>query len=181
MHNASIFATPLWGYVLTTQQAHLHKYIAKIQSLSQQESSVSKSNFGGWQSRDDLHKVTTFAPFVRTLEELAVKALEPYTTQKPCIQSMWANINFKHNYNAHHTHEGWLSGVFYLQTPPNAGRLIFVNPAVRSEQSPVRARNYAIEPEPLACILFPSWLEHYVEPSRSDTPRISISFNIGDK
>ena len=29
--------------------------------------------------------------------------------------------------------------------------------------------------------MFPSWIEHYVEPNRSDEDRISMAFNIGVK
>ena len=93
---------------------------------------------------------------------------------------MWANINDKYNYNAHHTHEGILSGVFYLHVPENSGRLILVDPAVRNHNSVIKNSNYGIKPERLACIVFPSWLEHYVEPNQSDEYRISISFNIGE-
>lgn len=180
MYNTNIFSTPIWGYVLQNQQQYLSAYIAKILEISKNTPTAKKSNFGGWQSQDMLQLLPEFKHLVTIIQDISTKALEPYKTSKPHVQAMWANLNFKHNFNAHHTHEGWLSGVFYLQVPQNSGRLIFTNPAIRSEQSPVRASNYVINPQPLACILFPSWLEHYVEPNQNDTPRISISFNIGE-
>ena len=39
-------------------------------------------------------------------------------------------------------------------------------------------RSAKMEPEDNKLILFPSWLEHDVEPSKSDEDRISIAFNV---
>jgi len=94
------------------------------------------------------------------------------------IDSMWANINSQYSYNAHHIHSGTLSGVYWISTPENSGKLVLVNPAGRSEASRIRIKNYGLTPEPGSCILFPSWLEHYVEPNKNTQDRISISFNI---
>ena len=44
-----------------------------------------------------------------------------------------------------------------------------------------KIRNYPVEPSPLSCIIFPSWLSHYVEPNMSDEKRISLSFNFDIK
>ena len=65
--------------------------------------------------------------------------------------------------------------------PANSGKLVLINPAVRSDGHLLRESNYPITPEKLACIMFPSWLEHYVESNLSNDMRISISFNIGPK
>lgn len=179
-NSKEIFSTPIWGYVLNNQKEHIKQYIDDILALSSSQPSARKSNFGGWQSSDDIHLNSVFKPFVDTLNNIAAEALSLYSKKRYSIQSMWANVNYTNNFNAHHIHEGYLSGVFYLQVPANSGRLILVNPAIRSGMSLIRQKDYPISPEPLACILFPSWLEHYVEPNNSEQPRISISFNIGE-
>jgi uncharacterized protein (TIGR02466 family) len=181
VYEQTIFRTQIWGCVLTSEEIRLSTYLQAVQQLATTDGGVRKSNFGGWQSHDKIHEMPVFKPLVRAILDFAAPILQPYTPQTPIIQSMWANLNFKHCYNGHHTHEGWLSGVFYLQVPPKSGRLIFTNPAIRSERHLLRDSNYPLTPVKLGCILFPSWLEHYVEPSQSDQPRISISFNIGDK
>lgn len=179
-HQHNIFATPIWGYTLTTEQYAASDYIEYIQELATLEPSQHKSNSGGWQSRDNLHEDGIFREFVTgTLKKIAQSIISEYSNRAANIQSMWANINYTHSFNYHHTHEGALSGVLYLQVPQNSGRLVFTNPAIRGHNSIIRQANYAINPSPLACIIFPSWLEHYVEPNNSDSPRISISFNIG--
>lgn len=181
-HAITIFNVPIWGYVLTNERYQSEDYLERILELYEQEFSVSKSNSGGgWQSRDNLHKDPIFREFVNNvlLKQIASNILKDYNITDFAIQSMWANVNKKHSFNYHHTHEGYLSGVFYLKVPPNSGRLVFTNPNIRSEMHPIRSSNYPIQPQPLACIIFPSWLEHYVEPNKSDDERISISFNIG--
>lgn len=181
-HAASIFNVPIWGYVLTNEKYQSEDYLERILEIYSQEPSTSKSNAGGgWQSRDDLHRDPIFREFVNNilLKQIASGILKDYNVTEFTMQSMWANVNEKHSFNYHHTHEGYLSGVFYLKVPQNSGRIVFTNPAVRSEAHPIRSSNYAVQPQSLACIIFPSWLEHYVEPNMSDEPRVSISFNIG--
>lgn len=181
MNQHNIFNVPIWGYVFNQEQQHLEYYIDALYKLQSMNTSEKKSNFGGWQSQDNLQTYTVFKPLCDSILSICRPIINQYTNIPPVIQSLWGNINYKNNFNAHHTHEGWLSGVFYLQTPPNSGRLIFVNPMIRSERTLISCKNYPIVPQTLACIIFPSWLEHYVEPSASDTTRISMSFNIGDK
>jgi uncharacterized protein (TIGR02466 family) len=181
-HAISIFNTPIWGYTLSNEKYHAEDYLSFIEELQIKEHSVSKSNSNGaWQSRDNLHEEPIFKEVVDDilLRYIATDILKEYNIEDFSVQSMWANVNGKHSFNYQHTHEGYISGVLYLKVPRNSGRLIFTNPIIRSEQHPIRTPNYPINPTPLACIVFPSWLEHYVEPNTSDDTRISLSFNIG--
>lgn len=181
MYEQIIFRSRIWGCVLNSEQSRLPLYLQTVHRLITTQGSVRKSNFGGWQSSDNIHLMSEFQPLAKSILEFATPILKNYIDELATLQSMWANTNFKHSYNGHHTHEGWLSGVVYLQTPANCGRLIFTNPAIRSERHIIRDSNYPVVPVVLGCILFPSWLEHYVEPNQSDQPRISLSFNIGQK
>lgn len=170
-HN--IFSTPIWGFILNDQKYQSIDYIEAIKAIESAEPSVKRSNFGGYQTHDNLHKVPVFREFVASLCHIASKCID----QKVMISEMWGNVNYKHCHNGAHTHGGELSGVFYLKAPKNSGRLILCNPAVRSDGKLLRSPNFSVEPSDLALILFPSWLEHYVEPNQSDEERISISFN----
>lgn len=172
-HQINLFSVPVWGFVLSEQKYQSRDYIDTILELEKTEPSQRKSNFGGYQTHDNLHKFPVFREFISSLERIASSCLE----QKAIVSEMWGNINYKHCYNGAHTHGGALSGVFYLHVPPNSGKLILCNPAVRSDGRFLRTSNYSVVPENLACIMFPSWLEHYVEPNLSDEPRISMSFN----
>jgi hypothetical protein len=68
--------------------------------------------------------------------------------------------------------------VVWLQVPENSGRLVLINPAVRSDSRLLRSPNYPITPKRMGCIIWPSWLEHYVEINHSNQERVSISFNM---
>ena len=180
-HN--LFSTPIWGYVLSSEKNRLDSYIKRIRTIEEHEPSVKKSNFGGYQTRDSLHIEPIFQELVETIESLAQDIVEDIKTPtekvgKVVIKDMWANINNKYNCNQAHVHSGILSGAFYLQVPENSGKIVFVNPAVRSSAHLIRSLDYGAQPAQLCLFLFPSWLEHYVESNMNDESRISISFNI---
>ena len=178
-HN--LFETPIWGFKFAHHDLQTIDYTNHILELYENEVSASKSNIGGWQSRDNIHEDGIFQEFNKDLLLVSSDILKDYTTSKPYIMNMWANVNKKHAYNGHHTHQGELSGVFYCSAIKEHGQLIFVDPRIRSFQSVIRSNSFAVKPERLALIIFPSWLEHYVRPNITDIDRISISFNIGIK
>lgn len=175
----TLFETPIWGFRYTHHQYQSFDYVNHIIKLSELTAGVSKSNQGGWQSSDDLHQQPIFRELFSHITDTCNQLCSEYTGDAVTgtVISAWANINPEHAFNYEHTHEGDISGVFYLQTPANSGKLIMVNPAVRSQSSLIRKPNFPVQPEPLALILFPSWLSHYVEPNHSNEHRISISFN----
>lgn len=175
-----IFQTPIWGYILNDQKYQVKDYIEAISHLEQTVPSERKSNVGGYQTHDNLHQLPVFKEFVEHLQCMGSNLYSEHSGKQgnAVVTEMWGNINNKYCYNAAHIHGQALSGVFYLQVPPNSGNLIFCNPAVRSDGRLFRNPNYTVAPENLACIIFPSWLEHYVEPNLSDQQRISISFNM---
>lgn len=177
LHN--IFQVPIWGYILNSEKYHSYNYLQTILKLRESIPSVTKSNQGGWQSNDTLHEVPVFREFLNTVNTACNQSIQEFKpgSQKIRVTEMWANINGPGCYNHHHTHSGVISGVFYLQVPENSGKLVLVNPSVRSDGHYLRVPNYMVTPSNLACIMFPSWLEHYVEPNLSDSERISISFN----
>jgi uncharacterized protein (TIGR02466 family) len=101
---------------------------------------------------------------------------------------MWANINLPNGYNNGHAHPNSLfSGVYYVKSKPNSGRLQVMDPRPGAQlvmpprkKGPVPRqlwREAYFEPVPGRLIMFPSWLWHKVEINKSDDIRISISFN----
>ena len=178
----NIFGTPVWGFILNDQDLQTLDYTDYLINLSETENPTRKSNMGGFQTRDNLQEDGIFQEFNQSLLLMCKGIINEYHKEIDIyIDGMWGNINQKGDFNAHHVHSGVLSGVFYCQVPKDSGKLILVDPAVRSHGNLIRNNNYGIVPERLALIVFPSWLEHYVEPSQSDETRISISFNIGIK
>ena len=101
---------------------------------------------------------------------------------------MWANINPFGGYNKPHVHPNALfSGVYYVKTPPNCGRLIGQDPRpgiqtcmpTRKKGQPPKHlwRDVHLQPQENRAIIFPAWLWHSVEPNQSNENRISVSFN----
>lgn len=175
-----LFSVPVWGFMLNDQKYQSRDYIDALEQLEKDSPGVSLSNAGGYQTHDNLHTLPVFRELVTYLQTIGARC---YTDASgdPCgaiITELWGNINYKHSVNFAHTHGEALSGVFYLQVPKDSGKLVLCNPSVRSDGRALRKINYPIVPQDLACIIFPSWLEHYVEPNMSNDKRISLAFNM---
>jgi len=166
---------------LNNQLDRCSSYIDYLLDLKSKTPSIKKSNFGGWHSEMDLQHHAVFNELTNLILYLAEDVVKPYTSSELKFLEMWANVNRKGDHNVHHTHRGILSGVVYIKVPEDSGRLVFCNPAIRAFNHPISKSDLAVDPVPLALIVFPSWLEHYVESSNSEEERISISFNLGEK
>ena len=105
------------------------------------------------------------------------------------LNNLWININQKSSFNRPHVHPGSaLSGTYYVDCNINSGNIVFKHPSMGQQYSlkedsiidftEFNAATWSVRPEVGTLIIFPSWLEHYVEPNVSDLERISIAFNI---
>jgi len=108
----------------------------------------------------------------------------------------WANVNRLGDYHDPHNHPHcYLSGTYYVQVPTDRaplrsrkdvrpGCITFYDPrgpavnmgAIRND--PYVNPEHTIEPKPGDILLWPAFLMHFVHPNLSETPRISISFNV---
>tara|TARA_Y100000361_G_scaffold135500_1_gene135441 strand:+ start:185 stop:775 length:591 start_codon:yes stop_codon:yes gene_type:complete len=153
---------------------------------------IVKSNSGGWQSDSDHHEGSIIYSFLK-------KEVSNYLSSR-CIfkdevtidfDNMWININQKGDYNLIHNHPDCsLSGVLWIKTPENSGKLMLVNPndfvqsrMINLFQSWVRDdyaihNAYYMDLVPGRVVLFPSHLLHGVQSNESRQDRISVSFNI---
>lgn len=175
-----IFKTPIWGFQWKDAQflEHIKTYALH---LSRTEPSVKKSNFNGWQSHDFMHEHAYFKPLCNQILQVAnSQVVQEYPGKLFELDAMWVNVNPPGGFNMAHIHDHALSGVFYVSVPSNSGRFVAVDPRQRVSMSTHRIKNtnYPVQPVEGACIIFPSWLEHYVEPNASLSARISISFNL---
>ena len=103
------------------------------------------------------------------------------------IQSMWAIINKKYDFNVLHSHPNcFLSAAYYVSAHENCGDIVFYDPRpapvykhpIPKSPNNLNATVNSIKPEAGMLVLFPSYLEHSVNPNMSDKKRIVISFNI---
>jgi len=96
----------------------------------------------------------------------------------------WVTIHDRGGFNFPHAHEGcYLSGCFYLRVPEGSGSLVFRDPRDGARYGGFQGngvnchKDVKLAPHAGLLILFPSWLEHFVEPHGGDESRISIAFN----
>jgi uncharacterized protein (TIGR02466 family) len=174
-----VFGIPTLGLVLAEQRLQSIDYINKILDVCEKTPSVKKSNTG-WQSDDYLGENNPiFKELISQLTLLCDNFCSSYFNKKISgkIEEFWANVNPKGAVNFSHSHGGDLSGIFYLQVNEESGDVVFLNPAISSRKEIIASQNLKVHPRNLVLLLFPSWLEHYVEPNQSEEPRISLSFN----
>jgi uncharacterized protein (TIGR02466 family) len=173
-----------------------------IYALREEEpEGIVKSNMrkaGSWHSPTTLADLAQFAPLKNAVLSATRRIFEDLDydpAYEPAISNMWTIINPRNGYNRSHVHPGSLwSGVYYVQAPPDCGRIVFSDPRAPAvmwpaPHHPTRQRKpeswteVYFEPIEGRMLLFPAWLLHEVEPNLSelDPPagdRIVVSFNI---
>ena len=166
-----------------------NKIAQDIIQWSRQDSGVTKTNVNGWHSETNMHEKSEYTPLVNELFRMAHQIFEEeWLEREPFLGNMWANINPFGGYNKPHVHPNALfSGVYYVKTPPNCGRLIGQDPRpgiqtcmpTRKKGQPPKHlwRDVHLQPQENRAIIFPAWLWHSVEPNQSNENRISVSFN----
>jgi uncharacterized protein (TIGR02466 family) len=149
------------------------------------------SNGGGWQSQNiDLATPELTELFVEVQKRLdeVHRAFEFSASLRQVITESWININQKGHFNYSHDHPGSLfSAVYYVKGGADKGELELKTPIVPHtytiSQEMVGSFNaftgHAMVLPPVTgdLLIFPSWLLHRVNMSRSEDDRISIAFN----
>ena len=160
-----------------------------IINWAKEDKGLTKTNVNGWHSTTDMQNKLEYKPLVDELFKMVHKVFEEECLDKqPVLGNMWANINPSGGYNKPHVHPNSLfSGVYYVKTPPNCGRLICqdprpgiqtVMPTRKSVEIPKYLwRDVHLQPQENRVVMFPAWLWPSVEPNQSKDIRISVSFN----
>ena len=166
-----------------------NKLAHDIINWSNQDKGVSKTNIKGWHSTTDMATKPEYQELITELMRMQKEIYEhEHLDRHARLGNMWANINPPGGMNQPHIHPNALfSGVYYVKSNPQAGRLKIYDPRpgaqinmpTRKPGNPGRDlwRDANIEPIPGRIIMFPAWLWHSVEPNKSDNTRISVSFN----
>lgn len=184
-----LFITQLWQFQLpelAEYHANWLEVITRLRDKDQRDEVGGRSLVGGWKSPWRLLAHRAFAPleeqaracFAQVLEQLQAPQNLPFDLQGA------VNWSDQYSYNLQHGHaQALLSGVYYLTVPDNSGDLIFHEPRAGAKYSPLRTASpmssepVAITPKVGELVIFPAWLEHSVNQSQSDQPRISIPIN----
>ena len=164
-------------------------------------SGVPRSNYaelGGWHSQNHLYKDDQYKGIVDVINECAdyISDTNGYSKDRVLkIGTMWSIINPPGGSNRAHIHPNcnW-SGVYYVQTPLDCGKIEFIDPRTEnliSQPSYIKNKTRPkkcwgkvnITPKAGKLLIFPSWLYHAVHPNVSQEPspksdRVIISFNL---
>jgi uncharacterized protein (TIGR02466 family) len=192
MNLMPIYSVPLWNSEYPEFEEHKEKFLSAIKEYKEQNPSkkTPRSNVAGYQSPDTLQHVSELCPLFEYICQMGFKACADldFIDCDIALTSAWMNINDSRQcMNSEHIHGDVFSGVFYLQTPEESGKLCLVNPAINrmwqgcsltSKKNQFTGESIKIEPVEGNIILFPSYLPHSVETNNHDEERISISFNL---
>ena len=151
---------------------------------------------GGWQSNSNLmtnKKYKALTDKIHEVTKYIFKDLK-FIYDDYFITDMWSNVLVKNEFHKPHTHSNnVLSGVYYLQNGTTNDNKIASKADIQfydpRPQADIITPNFTQLTKDNAhvwffpslvnrMILFPSWLQHYVPVNYSDTPRISIAFNV---
>jgi uncharacterized protein (TIGR02466 family) len=182
-----LFPTRIWQVRLPWLAPRFAEWTAEIEALRRASPEpAGRTNRGGWNSQDN---AVLDQPFLAPLDA-AVRAYcrqafrEMGLGEPPFLLHSWFNLHDRGGFNFQHMHAGaLLSGTFYLQIPRGSGAFVIRDPRPGVANALVKGsganayKDVHLTPEPGLLVLFPHWLEHYVEPHDSDTPRVAIAFN----
>ena len=188
MNRELFFPTPIYIKDVGSP-AFNQKLEQDIIAWSNRDKGIKRTNVNGWHSTSDMADYPEYKELVNILFQAQRDIYkEEHLDSEPFLGNMWANINPPGGYNRPHMHPNSLwSGVYYIKTPKNCGHLKVEDPKSvdlmympRRKDGPLESylwREVHFEPIAGRLIMFPSWLNHCVDPNQSDDIRISVSFN----
>jgi uncharacterized protein (TIGR02466 family) len=185
-----LFPTLVWTTLFDDREGFNKEMMKLAYGLREKDpAGVRKTNEMGWQSRNNIQDMAEFQPINDRILSVARTIAESQHFHPDLVFELeaWVNISVPGASNAVHIHPNChLSGVYYIQIPPNCGSIYFRDPRIMSlmtrpaitAETVFTANEARMLPEEGRMYVFPSWLEHGVEVNRSDRDRISISFNV---
>ena len=185
----SIFPTFVWT-IQTNAEFHEPlngRILGALNEINPKFSDIAPGE--SWQSEQNLQRREEFAELVSSIQtasqivlqflEIGYEALE--------LTACWANVNAAGVSHAMHSHpNNFLSGVYYVQTQPGANTVNFHDPRPQSAviRPPVKALTaqntdqVVVNVSNGTMLMFPAYLPHSVSRNDSESPRISVSFNV---
>ncbi|MCF8469991.1 MAG: 2OG-Fe(II) oxygenase family protein [Parvibaculum sp.] len=186
------FPAPVWARRVPDHERIDTHILSILDELETNGRAIKRSNVGGWHSAANLHANDDLAEIRRIIggacAGCATHLSFDFDHFELFFQEMWLNKNGPGDFNKAHVHpNSMLSGAYYAKVPPQSGNIEFYDPVRERVMStfPVKERTrsnvQAMEYRGREGLLliFPGWLQHSVQPNRSNDFRVSISFNMG--
>jgi uncharacterized protein (TIGR02466 family) len=186
------FSTPIWVSKIDNHEilnVDILSYISDLQKKDPQ--GIIKSNFNGWHSKNFNLKEDIPAKFISSIGKNINTVMNDMnwdlTSQFIKITNMWSIINEEGAFNQKHHHSNSdISAAYYVSAHDNSGEIVFYDPRparvyknpIAKEPNKLNATINSVKPENGLLVLFPSYLEHSVNPNLSNKKRVVISFNL---
>jgi uncharacterized protein (TIGR02466 family) len=150
---------------------------------------IKRKNSGGYQTRNFFPiEHTEIINLFKTIDLLVNTISEKWGLEKKLkLSNYWFNKDERFSYSLSHYHpEGIISGVFYISTSFDSGRIIFERSDLQEHyfettiSNEYNFKNYSYDAVANQVLLFPSYLKHRVEQTLTEDTkdeRISLSFN----
>lgn len=191
MEQISVFSVSLWENEFPDFDLKKQKFLNAVNEYRQENpEGESKYSVNGYQSPEFLHTKEDLRCLFEHICSVAEKASNQLNFSKNtvCITGSWVNFNEnRQTIISPHNHEDIFTGVFYLNAPEKSGKLCLINPSINSlwegkklseEKDKFTSEILKVEPKEGMILLWPSYVNHYVEPNNHDDVRISISFRV---
>lgn len=189
MHTEMWFPTVIWS----AMTHFVDNTDLKRWAYSRKKEDVGRtvSNYNGYQSSDILAGDNEqIDKLIEYLNKEIFSCAKQVGLPELQIYNIWLNINPPGSYNELHNHSGSvLSGVYYADANPQQGNIQFDRGDNAQYHLPEHVETdtyftstratYAAKTG--ALYIFPGWLNHSVQGNTSNSDRISISFNYGEK
>jgi len=189
MHTELWFPQVIWSAVIHI----VDNYELKNWAYDRRKNDIGRtiSNYGGWQSNDILTgQNEQIDKLVNHLNHEVTNITRQVSLPPLEIKNIWININPPGSYNQLHNHaDAVLSGVYYIEAGQKQGNIQFERsdnaeyhlPEYMEKITYFNATRATYAGKTGALYIFPGWLKHSVEGNQSNSDRISISFNYGEK
>lgn len=191
-----LFPVPFITVKLKDSEELNRALLAEIAKRRRDEPGIDRSNRYGWHSEPDLFARTEPAhkKLISAIDGIVAAATKRLLPGLPgglkVRHEGWINVNPTHAMNAPHDHPGaFWSGCYYIHVPPPddpedqlSGSIEFIDPrgALGSSakiETPFTRSKCTVKPVPGTCLLWPSFLKHWVHPNNSSQERVSVAFN----
>jgi uncharacterized protein (TIGR02466 family) len=184
---SDLFPTRIWQAQLEALDRYLPQWVEEVLAMRAADPEpAGRTVRSGWNSKDmSVLERPGFAPLRQAIRAACASALAEMGQQGREFElQSWINLHDPGGFNFAHLHEGsLLSGSFYLSVPPGSGDFVFRDPRPGVIHGYVKGgvvnghADIHLRPSAGLLVLFPCWMEHYVETHEGDEPRITIAFN----
>jgi uncharacterized protein (TIGR02466 family) len=191
LQSFDLFPSRIWQAhfpALMPQLAGWTKFVLAMRAASPEP--AGRTVRQGWNSVDmDLLERPEFTALHQVIRAACSSALSEMGRGNAAFSlQSWINMHDRGGFNFLHMHEGsLLSGSFYVSVPAGSGQFVFRDPRPGVLNGSIKGgvpnghADVHLTPSAGLLVLFPCWMEHYVEPHDSDEPRITVAFNAVDE